>query len=83
MFSTAKCGHCGKIGTKISEIEPNGARYKQSAICCMHCNAILGITGYYDAGTLLKAAEKEREAMSKKIDRLQFQVDQLLAVLRR
>lgn len=83
MFSNAKCGHCGKTGTKIDEIEPAGARYKQSAICCIHCNSILGITGYYDAGTLLKSAEKERVAMSKKIDQLQYQVSQLINALRR
>jgi hypothetical protein len=45
MFNMAKCGHCGKTGTKISQIEPNGGAYKQSAICCMSCNSILGITG--------------------------------------
>lgn len=83
MFTTAKCGHCGKIGTKIETIEPNGAQYKQTAICCMHCNSILGVTDFYNAGTLLKKAETERAAMSKKIGDLQSQLDQVLRALRR
>lgn len=83
MLGIAKCGHCGQTGTKIVEIEPNGARYKQSAICCTHCSAILGVGDYYNVGTLLKTAEKERVAMTKKIDQLQYQVDLIVNTLRR
>lgn len=83
MFATAKCGHCGKMGTKIQTIEPSGARYKQNAVCCFHCNAILGVTDYFNVGTLLKSAEKERKAMLDKIDHLQMQIQQIASALRR
>lgn len=83
MFSIAKCGHCGNSGTKITSIEPNQSAYKLSAICCAHCNAILGVMDYYNTGTLLKGAEKEIGVMNAKIDRLQYQVDQLLRAVSR
>ncbi|MEM5500763.1 hypothetical protein WNY59_04080 [Ahrensia kielensis] len=74
MFSTAKCGHCGKTGTKVQEISPVGAAYKQMAVCCQSCSAILGVTGYYDSGTLLKQAERERAELSQKVQRLEQQL---------
>ena len=77
MFAIAKCGHCGHTGTKLAQIEPATAAYKQTAICCSSCNAILGITGYYDTGTLLKKAEKEREAIKQQISRLEHTIQQI------
>ena len=77
MFGTAKCGHCGQIGTKIMQIEPNGAAYKQSAICCNSCNAILGVTGYYDTGPLLKKAEKERDELKQRIEGIEHAINQI------
>lgn len=77
MFSTAKCGHCGRSGTKIEMIEPRGSQYKQAAICCASCSSILGVTGYYDAGTMLKAQKNEIAALKQQLS----QVDHNLRVL--
>jgi hypothetical protein len=82
MLSIAKCGHCGKSGTKVAEIEPSGASYKQIAICCSWCSAVLGVTGYYDTGTLLKKAEKEQLELSKRISQMERQIHAILNALR-
>ena len=83
MFTSAKCGHCGKTGSKLQTIEPTQAAYKLNAVCCIHCNAILGVTEFMNSGQLLAKAEKEREAMSKKIDQLSWKIDQMANALRR
>ena len=74
MFTTAKCGHCGKSGTKIEMIEPSGANYKQSAVVCQSCNSILGVTGYYDTGQLLKEQENQLANLKQQVS----QMDNLL-----
>jgi excinuclease UvrABC ATPase subunit len=83
MFSVGKCGHCGATGTKIVEIEPQDAAYKQIGICCVSCNSILGITDYFDTGTLLKKAELQANAMAMKVVALERKLDQVLHVLQR
>ena len=77
MFATAKCGHCGKTGTKIEMIESQGAAYKQSAVCCRYCNAILGVTGYYDVGHLVKQQEGEIKALKSQLDQIGQMVQQI------
>lgn len=77
MFSQAKCGHCGKVGTKIEQIEPRGAAYKQSAIACKWCNSILGVTGYYDAGQLIKEQQKEIVSLKSSVDAMSYQLNQI------
>lgn len=83
MFSSAKCGHCGQSGTKIEMIEPNGSQYKQAAICCSHCNSILGVTGYYDTGTLLKSQEKEIADLKRQLAQVDYNLRALIDGLNR
>jgi hypothetical protein len=78
MFSLgAKCGHCGKSGTKIAEISPSGASYKQIAITCSGCSAILGVTDYYNVGTLLKQQEKEIAGLKTQLGNMQSGIQQM------
>jgi len=81
MFGAAVCGHCGKPGTKAVQIEPAGAAFKQTAICCSSCGAILGVTGYYDEGALLKKAEQANASLAQKVTNLEHQLNQILYVL--
>lgn len=81
MFSTAKCGHCGKVGTKIETIEPDGAAYKQTAICCKWCSAILGVTGFLDTGTLIKNLDADVSALKKQAAQIDRNVQQIAYAL--
>lgn len=83
MFSFAKCGHCDGTNTKIAEIEPTGAHFKQVAICCSSCNAILGTTGYYDTGSLIKAQEKEIASLKQQVAQIDHNLRGLIDVLNR
>lgn len=83
MFGLAKCGHCGNSGTKITEIEPNGARYKQSAIVCMHCSAILGVTGYYDTGSLVKGLEAKIAQLEQRAQQIDANLNNLIYQMQR
>lgn len=81
MFGIPKCGHCNGTMTGVATIEPNGANYKQMATVCLSCNAILGVSEYYNIGTLLKKAEKERAELTRHIASLEQQVHQLSRIL--
>ncbi len=83
MFETAKCGHCGKSGTKLAQIEPSGARSKLNAVTCSWCSAILGITSYYDTGTQVEAVEKKVESLNRDVHSVQNSLNQLLHLLQR
>ena len=77
MFGIAKCGHCDGTLTKIAEIEPSGSQFKQVAICCSSCNAILGTTDYFNVGNLVKSQEKEIASLKQQVS----QIDHNLRVL--
>ena len=74
MFAIAKCGHCGNSGTRLIVIEPAGGNYQQSATCCSSCNAILGISGYYDEAQLLMNAEAKVDALAQKVSDIEHQL---------
>ncbi|MCX7559798.1 hypothetical protein OS190_09480 [Sulfitobacter sp. F26204] len=82
MFGTTICGHCGKTGTKAQEISPSGANFKQVAICCSSCSAILGVTGFFDVGAVVKVQEKKIDAMTHQIGDLTRAVEDLQRQLR-
>jgi hypothetical protein len=73
----AKCGHCGKPGTKVVQIEPSGGNYKQMAICCISCSAILGVRGFYDSGSMIKKQEAEIAKLQTAVAQLQYQNNQI------
>ena len=79
----AKCGHCGNVGTRLEEISPAQSQYKMMAVCCGSCSAILGVTDYFNTGTLLKNAEKERGKVETKIDQITHTVRQIADAVRR
>ena len=83
MFLAPKCGHCDKIGTKVQAIEPDHAAYKQIAICCKWCNAILGVTGYYDAGKVAKDIEAKVDTLQQRLSQLEHQIQQIGHFLQR
>lgn len=83
MFTTAKCGHCDKTGTKLQIIEPEGGAFKQSAIVCKWCNSILGVTGYFDAGKVAKDVEAKVTDLQQKLGQVERQLQQVVFALQR
>lgn len=79
----AKCGHCGGTGTKVAEIAPLGGAYKQTAICCSACSAILGVTGYFDTGALLKQQEAKINALTSALGSISHDLDTIRQSLQR
>ena len=77
----AKCGHCGKPGTKVVVIEPSGGNFKQMAICCASCSAVLGVRGYYDSGSLIKKQETEIAKLQTAVAQLQHQNAQIVRAM--
>lgn len=77
----SKCGHCGGFGTRVQTIEPDGASYKQIAVCCSACNAILGVIGYLDPGALLKAQEAKINALASTVTSLGYELENIKRTL--
>ena len=74
---SAKCGFCSSAGTKMEIIEPKGTQFKQAAICCASCNAVLGVVDYTNAAITLDGHEIQLKDISMKIDRMGRQLDDL------
>lgn len=79
----AKCGHCNHIGTKLTEISPSGGRYKMMAVCCSSCSAILGVTDYFNSGTLIQSVEKKVDTLRSEVGFVKSAANQILDLLRR
>lgn len=69
-MATSRCPKCESTRFEMATLEPKGARYKQSAIQCSSCGAVVGVTGFFDAGFLLK----EQEAVLQRIDAVVTQI---------
>lgn len=79
-MATTKCGHCGGFYFEMKEVEPYGAKYKQSFIQCKSCGVPVGVRGYYDAGNLMKQQEDKIEELSSKIDNIELLLRRIVRV---
>jgi hypothetical protein len=78
-----KCGKCEGAYFKIEEISPNGARYKFYAVQCTRCQTPIGVTDYYNLGSLLKGQEEEISKIQSQLGNLAHTVDQIADALDR
>lgn len=59
MLSTSKCPHCQKSGFETAVEEPKGSNFKIILVRCQWCKTVVGVTEYYNCGTLIyKLAKK-------------------------
>lgn len=82
MFGFTKCGKCEGASFKLQEIIVQDAAYKMFAIQCVGCQTPIGITPYYDSGTLLKQQEKTIAALSSKVFQMEDTVNRIAHTLR-
>jgi hypothetical protein len=86
MFGSTKCGKCESAAFKVQEISPAGARYKMFTVQRSSCQTPIGVTDYYNLGSLLKDQEKKLEEMDSRLSRIQndmHQIAQALNTMRR
>lgn len=79
----AKCGFCNAVGTRLELISPRDANYKQAAICCSSCGAILGVVGATNPTVAATDAQKSVRKLSADVSNLQRQLDEIRQLLRR
>ena len=80
-FPSAKCPHCKGSNFELQRVEPAGSRVAMQFILCTSCKAPVGVAEYYDSGTLLKKQEKEIEALKRKIDQIDYNVQAIISGL--
>lgn len=78
MFSISKCPHCKGGSFETTRVEPHNSNVAMFFIQCMTCKAPVGVTEYYNAGTLLKNQEKKIEALERKIDNLDYNIQSII-----
>jgi len=83
VFGTTKWGKCDGASFTVQAIEPSGAAYKQIAIQCTACRVPIGITGFYDAGSLIKKQEKTIADLQRTVNDIQQYVHQITHAMRR
>lgn len=78
------CPKCGHRAFSISQIEPIGARYVMYAVHCasITCQTVVGVTEYYDAGSLLKKQEKAIAALDARLSNLEHSMRNVELYLR-
>ena len=58
-MAISKCPACSLTRFEMKTLEPEGSKFKLSAVQCASCGAVLGITDYYNVPSLLdKIAQK-------------------------
>lgn len=78
MFGFTKCGKCEGAAFKIQEISPQGAAYKFYTIQCTACQTPIGVTDYFNVGSLLKKQQKTIEELGSKLDAMAHILNQIL-----
>jgi hypothetical protein len=77
-----KCFKCEGAAFRVQEISPGGAAFKMFTVQCAKCQTPIGVTDYYNAGSLLKKQEKAIADLTKKIDYLQATVGRIAQAMR-
>ena len=83
MFGSTKCGKCEGTLFKVETIEPMGSASKLIAVQCQKCGTPIGITTYYNPGTMLKNQKEEIEALGNRLSSIESTLRQIAAALQR
>jgi hypothetical protein len=78
-----KCVRCDGQAFRVQEISPSGAAHKMYAIQCsnLSCQTAIGVTDFWNLGSLLKVQEKKIVEMEKKLSSVQSSVSQIAHAL--
>jgi predicted transcriptional regulator len=78
-----KCVRCEGQAFRVQEISPSGAAHRMYAIQCASfaCQAAIGVTDFWNLGSLLKSQEKKIEEMENKLSSIQSSVSQIVQAL--
>ncbi len=52
------CIKCGGTRFEMVEVEPAASKYKMMFIQCSSCGGVVGVTDYYNVGTLVHKIAK-------------------------
>ena len=63
------------------EIEPAGSNFKLNAVCCTHCNSILGVMDYHNTGRQLQLVQKENGELKQALSLLQRDIRDVQTML--
>lgn len=74
MFSFTKCPKCENSQFKLVTFDPVGSRYKLNFIQCTACNTPVGVTDYYDSGSLIKEQEEKIDAIASAVNDMKGRV---------
>ena len=77
-----KCVKCETSVFGIQEISPSGGQYKMYAIQCISCQTPIGVTDYWNVGTLLKNQEKKMAELESQLSSIQSSVTQIARALK-
>jgi hypothetical protein len=77
MFGSTVCGKCEGSSFRVQEISPSGAQYKMFAVQCLACKTPIGVTDYYNVGSLLKQQEKAIVDLQSKLNGMGQQLNQI------
>jgi hypothetical protein len=77
----SKCVKCENTVFGIQEISPSGAQYKMYVVQCVVCQVPVGVTDYWNVGTLLKNQEKKIAELESKLSSIQNAVNQIARAL--
>ena len=69
-MARSKCPSCGNHTFELSENTPNHSEYKMYFIQCSSCGTVVGTTGYFNAGVLVKKLEEKIEDLEQKLNYL-------------
>ncbi len=82
-MALTKCPHCKGGFFEIQEAEPRGSAFKAMFIQCSKCGAPFAAQDYYNVGALLKDQEAKIADLSRKVDQLDYNIQEILQALQR
>jgi predicted nucleic-acid-binding Zn-ribbon protein len=81
MFGSTRCGKCENSSFKVQEISPAGARYKMFTVQCSSCQTAIGVTDFFNLGSLLQDQEKKLKEMDGRLAGIEHSVHQIVQAL--
>ena len=82
-MAITRCGHCQATRFEIKTIEPTGSAYKLISVQCASCGVPIGVTNYFDVGSIVKGNEKILKSLETKVRNMEATLATILTRVRR
>jgi excinuclease UvrABC ATPase subunit len=80
-MAMSSCPHCKGHTFEVQENSPQKSTFKQMFIQCTACGTVVGVTEYFNVGSLVTDQQKAIDGLAKRLGSIEHAINQIIHVL--